>query len=266
MENGQPVPLWPDGTPGLATAEPQEVPQLTPYLVTSDQPRGAVIVCPGGGYARRAPHEGQPIAEMVNSHGIHGFVCDYRVAPYKHPWPLTDGLRAVRWVRHHATELNILPDKIAILGFSAGGHLAASVSTHWDLGRADAPDPIDRLSSRPDASILCYAVISFGAFGHTGSMQNLLGKDPDPELRDMLSNELQVNETTPPAFLWHTAEDPGVPVRNSLAYADALAQHKVRFELHVYPDGRHGLGLAPELPHVATWAKLCGEWLQGLGF
>ena len=224
-------------------------------------------MCPGGGYGGRADHEGEPIARMLNEHGIAGFVCHYRVAPYRHPVPLMDASRAIRWVRRHADEYNVNPKRVGVLGFSAGGHLASTVATHYDAGEARAADPVEREGSRPDAAVLCYPVISFEPpFRHVGSMNNLLGADPPDGLRLSLSNELQVTEDTPPTFLWHTAEDAGVPVENSLLFASALSAKGVPFELHVYPHGAHGLGLAPDDPHVATWARLCGEWLKGLGF
>jgi acetyl esterase/lipase len=260
------IPLWPDGAPGLDQAAPAFDPTITPYPCPGDDPAGAVVICPGGGYAGRADHEGEPIARWLNTCGLHAFVCDYRVAPYRHPFPLVDAQRAVRWVRAHAAEYRVDPARVGLLGFSAGGHLVSTVGTHFDLGDPDATDPVDRLSCRPDALILCYAVISFGPHGHTGSMHNLLGDDPPPDLVLSLSNELQVTAETPPTFLWHTADDAGVPVENSLLFAQALSAHRVPHELHVYQSGRHGLGLAEEDPHVASWSRLSGEWLKGLGF
>ncbi len=253
--NHQPLPLWPDGAPGLDTAEPQFVPTLTPYLLP--EVADSVIVCPGGGYAHRAPHESGPIAEAFNARGFSAFVLDYRVAPYRHPYPLMDAQRAVRTVRAARPE-----GKIAVLGFSAGGHLASSVGTHYDAGDATAADPIDRASCRPDALILCYAVISFGPHGHQGSCHNLLGENAPRELVREFCNELRVTPDTPPTFLWHTADDPGVPVMNSLMFAEACDANGVPFELHAYRSGRHGLGLAEEFPHVATWVDLAGEWLR----
>jgi acetyl esterase/lipase len=225
-----------------------------------------VIVCPGGGYGGRAPHEGEPIALWLNSIGVSAFVLDYRVAPYRNPCELMDAQRAIRYVRSHARDFNIDPKHIGILGFSAGGHLASSAGTHYDNGKPDAADPVDRMSCRPDTMILCYAVITFGEFGHNGSMVNLLGPDPPQDLRDLFSNEKQVTAHTPPTFLWHTEDDPGVPVENSLLFAQALRRNKVSFELHIFKTGRHGLGLAPGDPHVGAWMQSCGEWLKKLGF
>lgn len=265
IEHGRPVPLWSGATPGLDTAEPAFQPTITPYLVEGAAPTGCVVVCPGGGYGHRAPHEGEPIAQALGDRGIAACVCDYRIAPYRHPYPLLDAQRAIRWVRAHADALHVDPAAVAILGFSAGGHLASTAGTHYDTGRADG-DEIDRQSCRPDALVLCYPVISFGEFGHRGSMANLLGADPPAELVASLSNETQVTEDTPPSFLWHTADDAGVPVQNSLLFAEALSAHRVPYELHVYRSGRHGLGLAPEFPHIATWIDLCAQWLREIGF
>jgi len=253
--NHEPRTLWPEGAPGLDTAEPQFVPTLTPYLL--DGVANSVIVCPGGGYGGRAPHESGPIAEAFNARGFSAYVLDYRVAPYRHPYPLMDAQRAVRLARSHAPE-----GKVAVLGFSAGGHLASTVGTHYDRGDAAATDPVDRASCRPDALILCYPVIGFGPHGHQGSGLNLLGEGAPLALIRDLCNDLRVTPDTPPTFLWHTADDPGVPVMNSLMFAQACDANGVEFELHVYRSGAHGLGLAPELPHVATWVDLAGEWLH----
>jgi acetyl esterase/lipase len=261
-DTAAPFPLWPD-----QPASPDDVaPRLTPFLLNGPEPTGAVIVCPGGGYARRAPHEGAPVAEWLNSLGIAAFVLDYRVAPHRHPLPLGDAQRAIRTVRQRAEEWAIRPDRIGILGFSAGGHVAASAGTHFGGGKPQAADPIERQSCRPDALVLCYAVLTFGEFRHEGSMVNLLGEEPPEELRNLLSNELQVTSDTPPTFLWHTGDDAGVPVENSLLFAGALRRNGVPFALHVFPHGRHGLGLATDDPVVGAWPALCGQWLRALGF
>jgi acetyl esterase/lipase len=259
------IPLW-NGAPPQSAQGDTFIPTITPYLISTDKPVGAVVVCPGGGYGGRAAHEGEPIARFFNGAGFQAFVVDYRVQPNRNPAPLMDAARAVRIVRQRAAEWKIKPDKIAILGFSAGGHLAGSLSVFFDAGDAASSDPIAKQSSRPDAAVLCYPVISSGEFAHKGSFDNLLGPDATPEQREAMSLELHVRPDTPPTFLWHTAADSGVPVENSLMMARALHDKKVPFELHVYPEGRHGLGLSPDDPHVATWSKLCAEWLRGMGW
>ena len=191
--------------------------------------------------------------------------------PYRHPIPLGDAQRAIRTVRHRAAEWRIDPKRVGILGFSAGGHLAGSATTIFDDGKADAADPIDRQPCRPDAAVLCYAVLTFGEFRHNGSMVNLLGKDPDPALQKEMSLENGVTPQTPPTFLWHTADDGAVPVENSLLFAMALRRHKVPFALHVFPRGPHGIGLAQgprgaKAPAARQWPALCAEWLKGIGF
>lgn len=258
--------LWEDQAPGHDPAIPQVKPGLKLFVPGSGRARGAIIVCPGGGYEYIAAHEGEPIARWLNSLGLTAFVLDYRVSPYRYPVPVLDATRAVRWVRHHAAEWGIDPQKIGLLGFSAGGHLAATVGTQFDNGRPDAPDPIERAGSRPDALILCYPVISFGQYGHKGSVESLLGPTPSDTLRQSLSNELRVTAATPQTFLWHTADDDAVPVENSLMFAAALSRFGVPFALHIFPSGHHGLGLAEENPQVAVWTKLCADWLRQIGF
>ena len=262
------IKLWENGTPLFDESFGQPEPTLTPFLLPTykeGQKHGCVIVCPGGGYGMRAEHEGWPIAKMLNEGGISAFVLNYRVSPYRYPAELYDIQRAVRLVRHRACEFGIDPEKIGVLGFSAGGHLAAMGITQYDDGLAGG-DEIDKVSCRPDAGILCYAVISLGANTHGGTKYNLLGGEPDPVLAEKLSGENAVRDDCPPVFMWHTAEDGGVLVENSLNMALALSAKKIPFELHVFPHGPHGLGLAPSLPDVAQWAHLCVVWLKGMGF
>jgi acetyl esterase/lipase len=245
---------------------------LTVFPVPGKERRGAVIVCPGGGYTVHAPHEAEPIAEWVNRQGLTAFILRYRFAPHRHPAPLEDAARAVRYVRYNAARWNVDPLHIGILGFSAGGHLVSTIGTHFDAGNPKASDQVERLSSRPDALILCYPLISLVKFGHRGCMDNLLGPNSSEELLRDLSSELQVTAATPPAFIWHTAADEVVPVEQSLLFADALGKCGVPFELHVFPQGQHGLGLADAtspfapMPAVAQWTKLCEVWLKGQGF
>ncbi|WP_426449324.1 alpha/beta hydrolase [Paenibacillus sp. S-38] len=258
--------LWPEGTPGARGEEAEDNPTLVPYLAEGPGVKPAVIVCPGGGYARRADHEGEPVALWLNRLGISAFVVHYRVAPYQHPHPLSDAQRAIRTVRHRAAEWNIDPARVGILGFSAGGHLASSAGTHYDAGNPEAGDPVERQSCRPDLLVLCYPVITFGPYTHEGSKANLLGEAAPEELVSLMSSERQVNENTPPTFLWHTADDGAVPVENALFFASALSRSRVPFELHVYESGRHGLGLAEDHPQANTWTALCGTWLKKQGF
>jgi acetyl esterase/lipase len=256
------IELWPEGAPWAQGNTDEDIPAIMPYPV-GELGRGAVIVCPGGGYGMRADHEGEPIALWLNSIGISAFVLRYRVAPYRYPCALADVQRAVRYVRHHAGSYGINGAKIGVLGFSAGGHLTASIGTHYDSGNPDAVDPIDRHSCRPDVIIPCYPVITMKPpYTHEGSMLNLLGDNPDPELIERMSCESQVTPDTPPTFLWHTSDDPAVPVENALLFASELSKNKVPFDLHVYEKGHHGLGLAEEDPHVSTWSSLCGLWLE----
>ncbi len=253
--------LWSDGAPGAMGNGMEDMPAITPYLVQADKPTPAVVICPGGGYARRAQHEGEPVARWLNSIGFSAFVLDYRVAPYHHPYPLADVQRALRLVRHHAAEWGIDDKHLGVLGFSAGGHLASTAATLFDMNAVPEADAIDQLSCRPDFAVLCYPVISSGAYKHAGSIKNLLGENPDADLLELLSTEKQVTDRTPPTFLWHTASDTGVPVENSMLFAQALSAHKVPFALHIFPFGRHGLGLAADTTQVQAWPELCAAWL-----
>lgn len=243
-------------------AKTQIHPVLHKYPLKGKKPTAAILICPGGGYTHLAPHEGEPIARWVNSLGLAAFVLHYRLE--KHPAPLEDAQWAIRSLRFQAEELNIDPNRIAIMGFSAGGHLAASAAIYHYVGNPIATDQLERISSRPDAAILCYPVISFGKFGHKGSMENLLGKDPSWRLKADLSLENAVSKRTPPTFIWHTADDEVVPVENSILLAESLASKNVPFALHIYPHGRHGLGLGEG--ETASWPGLCADWLQSIGF
>jgi len=259
------LPLWAGGAPGALGTTEFDIPTLTPFLPEPDKATGAaVVICPGGGYGGLAPHEGKDYALFLNQHGVAGFVLRYRLGShgYRHPVMLGDAARAVRLVRARAGDWKVDPKRVGIMGSSAGGHLASTLLTHFDGGKADAVDPIDRESSRPDLGVLCYAVISLGKYTHQGSKQNLLGTNPPPDLVELLSNELQVTPQTPPCFIWHTAEDPAVPVENSLDFAAALRRAGVPFDLHIYQKGRHGIGLANGHP----WTKDLIYWLHEQGF
>jgi acetyl esterase/lipase len=262
--------LWPAGAPGAKGDSDDDKPTLSINLPPKDKATGAaVVVCPGGGYGGLAiGYEGHDIAQWLSDNGIAGFVLKYRHRGngYGHPAPLDDAQRAIRTVRSRAAEFGVDPKRIGILGFSAGGHLASSAGTHFNAGDANAKDPIDRVSCRPDFLILCYPVISFTApFMHAGSKKNLLGENPDPKLVESFSNELQVTADTPPAFLWHTSEDKGVPPENSVVFYLALQKAGVPAELHVYEKGRHGLGLAQKELGTASWPERCLDWLRVRG-
>lgn len=259
--------LWPEGAPGALGTEPADRPKITVYRAPAEDANGsAVVVCPGGGYGRlAADHEGRHVAEWLNSLGVSAFVLQYRLGPrYRHPAPLQDAQRAIRIVRARAREWSVDPARVGILGFSAGGHLASTASTRFDDGRPDARDPVERQGSRPDFAVLLYPVISLdGPSAHSGSRRNLLGETPDPALLELLSNERQVTARTPPTFLFHTADDPTVPVQNSLLYFEALRTAGVPAELHVFAHGRHGVGLALDDPALSAWPRLCASWLSG---
>jgi acetyl esterase/lipase len=259
------IPLWPDGAPGALGSATNDIPTLTPYLPDGTNATGAaMVICPGGAYTHLAAHEGNDYALWLNQHGVTGFVLKYRLGPrYHHPAMLNDAARAVRWVRAHAGEFQIDAHRVGIMGSSAGGHLAATLLTHFDAGDTNAADVIERQSSRPDLGILCYPVITLGEFAHQGSRDNLLGKNPPPELVENLSNERQVTTNTPPCFLWTTFEDKTVPMENTLLFAAALRKNHVPFALHVYEEGGHGMGLKdkPPFAHPHPWANDCLFWL-----
>jgi acetyl esterase/lipase len=267
--HGVPVPLWPGGAPLAVGMTPQDIPALTPYYPANPAGTGtAVVVCPGGSYRHLAmDHEGRQVAEWFNKHGIPAFVLTYRLGPrYRHPAMLLDAQRAIRYVRMLAPELSLRPDRIGIMGFSAGGHLASTAGTHFDEGQSDAEAPIDRLSARPDFLILGYPVISFTeSYTHKGSREHLLGLSPDPALVESLSNERRVSSRTPPTFLFHTDDDSTVPPENSVAFYLALKRAGVPAELHVYQHGTHGIGLAPADAVLSTWPDRLADWLRVRG-
>ncbi len=277
-------PLWPDAAPGAQGTDtgsdrnPGDIPTITVYLAPKDKATGAaVVICPGGGYGALAVnHEGHDVAKWLNGLGIAGIVLKYRLGPkYHHPIELGDVQRALRTVRARASDWGLDPKRVAILGFSAGGHLASTAATHFDAGQTDASDPIDRQSCRPDLAILVYPVIAISTpYGHTGSKRNLLGENPPQELVDLLSNEKQVTKDTPPTFLAHTNEDTGVPAENSILFVLALRNAGVPVEFHLFEKGRHGLGLGtgsaehriPPEPAFQAWPGLCATWLKNHGF
>jgi len=256
--------LWPGGAPGAKGDTDGDRPSLTIYLPPRTRANGAaVVICPGGGYGHLAmDHEGHQVARWLNSFGVAGFILKYRHrnsgAGYGHPAPLADARRAISMVRSRAGEFNVDPRRIGVMGFSAGGHLASSVATHFHTGRTDTTDKIDRVSCRPDFAVLIYPVISFTEwFTHKGSMRNLLGKDPDAELVRTLSGELQVTSRTPATFLVHTTGDTVVPAENSIAFYLALRKAKVPAELH---QGRGAcIKLARTLPRMDARPRPAGK-------
>lgn len=263
--------LWPGGAPGALGDRPQDKPQITVSLPPRDKATGAaIVVCPGGGYGGLAmDHEGKQIAEWLNSFGVAAAVLEYRHRGkgYGHPAPMQDVQRAIRTVRANAEKWEIKPERVGVLGFSAGGHLASTAATHFDRGNAQSDDPVERQSCRPDFAVLCYPVIAFDQpYTHQGSQRNLLGESADPALVASLSNEKQVTSETPPTFLWHTTEDTAVPPENSVQFYLALRRAGAPAEMHVFEHGRHGLGLAKDIPAVSLWPKLCEDWLRGRGF
>ena len=262
--------LWPHGAPLAKGDTDNDKPTVTEYPAPPEKATGAaIVICPGGGYGHLAlSHEGRDIAEWMNGLGVTAFVLKYRHRNmgYGHPAPLLDAQRAVRFARANAERYQIDDDKIGIIGFSAGGHLASTVGTHFDGGRRDATDPIDRVSCRPDFMILVYPVVALSTeYAHGGSKKNLLGDDPDPTIVASLSNETQVTEKTPPTFLMHTGGDSAVPPENSVLFYMALRKARVPAELHIYEKGGHGYGLAPNDRVLSTWPGRCEDWLRGRG-
>lgn len=253
--------LW-DKVPGMC----EETPVLEYYPAENKKTDATVVICPGGGYACRAEHEGKGYAEYFNSLGMDAFVCEYRVSPHRFPLPLLDARRAIRYVRANAEKFGVDPEKVAVMGSSAGGHLAALVSTYTSPIEFETDDEIDRLSPIPNATILCYAVCHMPDetnVAHVGSFLNLLGDEKD---FGKYSPDLLVNDSTPTAFIWHTSDDDCVNVINSYLYAKSLREHGIKHEMHIFPSGYHGLGLAQNKPHVAQWSGLMKNWLIDMGW
>jgi acetyl esterase/lipase len=265
------IPLWPNGAPGAHGTNATDIPMLTPYLCESNATGAAMVICPGGGYAHLAPHEGNDYALWLNQHGVTCFVLKYRLGAngYRHPSELQDATRAVRTIRARADEFKIDPKRIGIMGSSAGGHVASMLMTHFDAGDTNSADVIEQQSSRPDIGILCYPVITMGEFAHHGSKNLILGRNPSPELVQETSSELHVAANTPPCFIWCTSEDKTVPPENTLMFAGALRKNHVPFDLHIYQKGGHGMGLGDRTPpfaHPHPWTSDCLFWLKAQGF
>jgi acetyl esterase/lipase len=270
-EDNAPIRLWENDAPGALGKEEKDIPTLTPFLADAEKATGAaMVICPGGGYAGLAPHEGKEYALWLRDHGVSCFVLKYRLGSggYQHPAPLLDVSRAVRFVRANAEKFKVDSKRVGIMGSSAGGHLASTLLTHFDSGKADAEDLIERQSSRPDLGILCYPVITMGDKTHGGSKRRLLGENPSADLVKELSNELHVTKETPPTFIYHSAEDKAVPVENALLFAGALREANVPFALHIYEKGAHGSGLgtkvyaAYEPEKLHPWTTNCLFWLK----
>ena len=267
ISDGQVIPLWSGTVPGALGSDEGDTPALTVYLPRpTTGTTTAVIVCPGGSYARlMTNHEGRQIAHFLTALGVTAFVLRYRLGPrYHHPIEHGDAQRAIRTLRAHAVEWRLDPARIGIMGFSAGGHLAMSASTIFDPGNPSALDPVDRAGSRPDFAVLAYPVISMTApWTHLGTKRNLLGDRPDQELARRLSGELAVTKDTPPTFIFQTNQDTDVPAENSLHYFLALRQAGVPAEMHVFEKGDHGVGLASDNPALAPWSVLLANWFRG---
>ena len=280
--------LWPGGIPGLvftdsyiekSTAseglitrfEKTTNPMIYIFLPTREKATGtAVLICPGGGYAALAfGHEGNAIASWLNDNGIAGIILKYRlpsdlIMKDKSIGPLQDAQEAMRIIRRNAVAWNIDPKKVGVIGFSAGGHLASTLSTHY----ADKVyDVADTISARPDFSLLIYPVITMdSSFTHAGSRKNLIGENTSDKAVKSFSNELQVNEKTPPAFMVHSADDQTVPVKNSIVYYEQLVKYKIPSELHIFQKGGHGYGLGGSKDTQSAWPGLCINWLKASGF
>lgn len=273
---GQEVLLWPSGAPGAKGTAAVDKPSITPYPAVTKPNGAAVVIFPGGAYSGlAADHEGKQPALWLNTLGVSAFVVKYRLGSsgYRHPIEMGDGQRAIRWVRANAAKYGIDPKRVGVLGFSAGGHMASTVSTHFDNGDASASDSIDRKGCRPDFSLLAYPVITMDkSFTHVGSRENLLGTTPSQALVDLMSNEKQVTAKTPPAFLFHSTDDGVVPIKNSYSYLDSLKKRGVAGELKVYDHGGHGYGMAdgkggaPTDAVLNTWPGLAGKWMDAQGF
>lgn len=279
------IPLWPEGqipnyinagekeevvVEGITRIAKVQTPHIEVFMPSKQNATGeGILIFPGGGYHILAyDWEGTDIAKYFNARGIAAFVVKYRLpddasSQIGHWSPFLDARRAIRLVRHHAADFNIMADKIGIMGFSAGGHLASTLSVHYDHKLESISDSVAMVSARPDFSILVYPVISFDpAFTHGGSKQALLGDNPEPSLVEFFSNEKQVSAETPPTILIHASDDQAVPVQNSLAYYEALVKQGVSAELHVYPRGGHGFSLATKDAHLRTWMDSVMQWLS----
>ena len=270
--SSQSIHLWPKRAPLAVGDTDADTPRLDVYLPTTNPTHTGVVICPGGSYHYLAlDYEGSHVAKWLMQHGVAAFVLHYRVAPYQYPVPMLDGERAMRIVRSRASEFNIAVDHIGVWGFSAGGHLASFLMTHFDQNfpgiSETVADSVDATNSRPDFGILAYAVISMTpGTTHAGSHENLLGKVADAKLETYLSNELNVSRESPPAFLFATSDDPVVPVSNSVLFYQAYIVNHRPVEMHLIEHGPHGVGLAENLPGGAVWPDLLAGWMSRHGW
>jgi acetyl esterase/lipase len=268
------IPLWEAGkVPDYHEEYGQREPSIVVFLPKGNPDetalRGAVLVCAGGGFYLKAPHEGWPICEWLNRHGIAAFLLDYRLTPYRLPTIIGDAKRAMRVIRHRSEEWHVNPRKVGILGFSAGGQITVSVSTLFDEGDPNASDPIERVSCRPDAQVPCYPAISMVIRngedeGWRSWVNSLLGPDAPDDLIRMYSAECSVRDTTPPAFLWGTCDD--FLYEFWPPYLAALKKKDISFECHIFSNGPHGMGLAQEHPTAGAWPDRAAAWLILQGF
>jgi acetyl esterase/lipase len=262
--------LWPSGAPDARGDSTGDKPTLTFFC--PEKPNGtAIVICPGGAYrGLAASYEGDDIARWCNTFGVTGIVLRYRHARsgagYKHPTPLLDAQHSLSLIRSRAKELGLDSGKIGILGFSAGGHLAASLGTHFKEKDRSALDPLKGVGCHPNFMVLIYPVITMDStFTHRGSRESLLGLTPDKELVDLMSNEKQVTPDSPPAFIVHTTDDQIVPVENAVAMYSALRKANVPVEMHIFQHGAHGFGLGVNKGAVAAWPELCKTWMNSSG-
>jgi len=263
--------LWPDRAPGAKGDDPADIPLLYPVLPESGpNAKAAMIVCPGGAYEFHAAHEGFPIAKWLNDLDIAAFILEYRLRPYTVSAPLAHVQRAIRLVRSHSDEFQIDPDRVGVIGFSAGGHLASAAVTLFDNGESDSGDRVEQRSSRPDAGILIYPVTSLTLGDKQATQRRALrmlgATNPDPELIRRFSTNTQVSADTPPVFLWHNYGDSMVSYEHSLLFAQACHENSVPFELHILGYGEHGFGTIDPNPKFAVWMQICANWLDTLGF
>ncbi|KHD37220.1 acetyl esterase [Clostridium acetobutylicum] len=244
-------------------------PKMETYILNGYKKRTAILILPGGGYNHTSSREAEPIAVNYNAAGFSTFVLHYSVAPNRYPQPLLDAARAISIIRENADEWNIDKDKIAVCGFSAGGHLAGLLGVNWFKEELFNVDGIRKEFLKPNALILCYPVITSGKFAHEKSFKCLLG-DEGKKLLDEVSIEKHVTGKTPRTFIWHTFNDKVVPVQNSMLFTEALSKVEVSFEMHIYPDGKHGMALGTKEtdgggninPHLASWFNLSVEWIR----